>query len=67
MLDSAANRIKLTFSQEYDQNATSIVALSGGSSLPAAPFNMTWCNATGLVSVVSVWSENLVYWVEAVE
>src|SRR5580693_6823143 len=45
-LDAVANLIKLTVSQGYDQNATSIVLSSGGSSLPAAPFNMTWWNST---------------------
>ena len=46
MLDATANFIKLTASTGYDQSATGIVVLSGGSSLPAAPFNMTWWNAT---------------------
>jgi hypothetical protein len=46
MLDSAANFITLTLSTGYDQNATSVVVLSGGSSLPAAPFNLTWFNST---------------------
>jgi hypothetical protein len=45
-LDAVANFIKLSVSQGYDQNATSIVLASGGSSLPAAPFNMTWWNST---------------------
>ena len=45
-LDSVANLKKLTLSQGYDQNATSIVVSSGGSGLPTAPFNMTWWNST---------------------
>jgi hypothetical protein len=46
MLDSVANFIKLTVSTGYDQNATSILLHSGGSLLPAAPFNMTWWNSS---------------------
>jgi hypothetical protein len=45
-LDAVANFIKLTVSTGYDQNATSIVLSSGGSSLPATSFNMTWWNST---------------------
>jgi hypothetical protein len=45
-LDAVANFIKLTLSQGYDQNATSIVVASGGSSLPAVSFQMTWWNST---------------------
>ena len=45
-LDPVANLIKLTASTGYDQNATSIVVSSGGSSLPATSFNMTWWNVT---------------------
>jgi hypothetical protein len=45
-LDAVANFIKLTLSQGYDQNATSIVLSSGGSSLPSPSFNMTWWDST---------------------
>ncbi|SRR5579885_2484752 len=45
-LDAVANFIKLQVSQGYDQNATSIVVSSGGSSLPSVPFNMTWWDST---------------------
>jgi hypothetical protein len=44
MLDAVANFMKLTVSGMYDQNATSVALASGGSKLPAAPFNMTWWN-----------------------
>jgi hypothetical protein len=47
MLDAVANFIKLTVSTGYDSEATSIVLRAGGSSLPAAPFNMTWWNSSG--------------------
>lgn len=46
MLDAVANFIKLTVSTGYDSVATSIVLHAGGSSLPAAPFNMTWWNSS---------------------
>src|SRR5580698_687308 len=46
MLDAVANFIKLAVSGTYDLNATSIVLASGGSKLPAAPFNMTWWNSS---------------------
>jgi hypothetical protein len=46
MLDSVANFIKLIVSTGYDQSATSIVLHSGGSSLPAAPFNVVWWNSS---------------------
>jgi hypothetical protein len=45
-LDAVQNFIKVTVSTGYDQAATSIVLSSGGSSLPATPFNMTWWNST---------------------
>jgi hypothetical protein len=45
-LDAVQNFIKLTLSTGYDAAATSIVVSSGGSSLPATPFNMTWWNST---------------------
>jgi hypothetical protein len=46
MLDGAANFITLTLSTGYDQNAQTVVVLSGGSNLPAAPFNLVWFNST---------------------
>lgn len=47
MLDSVINFAKVNVSQGYDQNATTIVLASGdGASLPAAPYNVTWWNAT---------------------
>lgn len=45
-LDSIQNFIKLQLLQGYGSSDTSIVVVSGGSSLPAAPFNMTWWNST---------------------
>jgi len=45
-LDNVANLIKLQASTGYDQNATSIVLTSGGSSLPSPSFNMTWWDST---------------------
>jgi len=45
-LDAVANFIKLVVSTGYDDSATSIVLVSGGSSLPAVSFNATWWNAT---------------------
>src|ERR1019366_1570455 len=45
-LDAVANFIKLVVSQGYDQNATSIVLSSGGSSLPSPNYNVTYWNAT---------------------
>jgi hypothetical protein len=46
MLDAVANFPKLTVSIAYGASDTSIIVASGGSSLPAAPFNMTWWNST---------------------
>jgi hypothetical protein len=46
MLDPVANFVKLTVSGGYDQNDTSITLISGGSSLPSTPFNVTWWNST---------------------
>jgi len=46
MLDAVANFINVTVSTGYDQNATSIVLASGGSTLPSAPFNLVWWNVT---------------------
>jgi hypothetical protein len=46
MLDPVANLIKLQLNQGYDQNATSIVVTSGGSSLPSPSFNVVWWNST---------------------
>jgi hypothetical protein len=46
-LDPVANFIKLTVSTGYDQNATSIVLSSGGSSLPTSgSWNAVWWNST---------------------
>ena len=45
-LDPVANFIKLTVSGGYDQNATSIVVVSGGSLLPSPSFNLTYWNST---------------------
>jgi hypothetical protein len=47
MLDPVANFITLTLTTGYDQNAVSVVVVSGGSSLPVSgSFNMTWFNST---------------------
>jgi hypothetical protein len=48
MLDSVANLVKVNVSQGYDQNDTSIVlaAGQGANLIAAAPFNVTWWNAT---------------------
>jgi hypothetical protein len=47
MLDPVANFITVIASTGYDQNAVSIVVLSGGASLPTSgSFNATWWNAT---------------------
>jgi hypothetical protein len=45
-LDAVANFIKLTVSIGYGASDTSIIVSSGASALPAAPFNLTWYNAT---------------------
>lgn len=45
-LDAVANLIKLTVSTGYGSSDTSIVVSSGGSTLPATPFNVTWFNIT---------------------
>ena len=45
-LDSVANFITLILSQGYGASDTTITVASGGSSLPAAPFNMVWWNST---------------------
>jgi hypothetical protein len=45
-LDAVANFIKLTVSGTYGTSDTSINLASGGSSLPATPFNMSWWNST---------------------
>jgi hypothetical protein len=45
-LDGAANFVKLILSTGYDQNATTIVVSSGGSSLPVQACNATWFNST---------------------
>lgn len=45
-LDAVANLIKLTVSIGYGESDTSIIVASGASSLPSAPFNMTWWNST---------------------
>jgi hypothetical protein len=46
MLDPVANLIKLTVSGTYGTTDTSITVSSGGSSLPAVSFNMTWWDST---------------------
>jgi hypothetical protein len=47
MLDPVANFVKLTVSGGYDQNASIITLVSGGSILPSSGgFNVTWWNAT---------------------
>lgn len=45
-LDAVANFIKVTVSTGYGSSDTTIVLSSGGSSMPAAPFNVTWWNIT---------------------
>jgi hypothetical protein len=45
-LDNVANFIKLTVSTGYGSTDTSIVLSSGGSLLPAPPFNMTWWDSS---------------------
>ena len=45
-LDHCANFIKLQVSEGYDQNATTIVLASGGSSLPSPSWNATWWNSS---------------------
>jgi hypothetical protein len=46
-LDSVQNLVKVTVSQGYDQNATSIVLSAGqGAKLPAVSFNCTWWDST---------------------
>lgn len=46
MLDFVSNFVKVTVSQGYDENATSIVLNAGEGAGLTAPFNVTWWNST---------------------